>query len=198
MKSFRPIFLIGYMACGKTTLGRAIRDAMPSWIYFVDLDEAVEERAGMSVKEIFATRGEEVFRRMESDEIRHICTISSGVGGRMIVACGGGTPCRKENLDLIRERGTVIWLKANEERTLSRLIEFQDSRPLLAGMDADTLKDFVARNLAERTPYYSCAHAVFDSSYLDTPDEIARTVKRFTDEFLSLPKNTQPWNHPLR
>lgn len=184
MKSPRPIFLIGYMACGKTTLGRAIRDAMPSMIWFVDLDEAVERRAGMSVKEIFATHGEAAFRRMESDELNRICIYSCSTGRRVVVACGGGTPCRKENLSMMLECGTVIWLKANEERTLQRLVEFQDSRPLLAGMDADALKDFAAHNLSERTPFYSCANAVFDSSYLDTPEEIDLTVRRFINEFL--------------
>lgn len=171
------------MACGKTTLGRALQAAYPEEIEFVDLDEIVEARAGMSISQIFAEMGEAAFRRMESEEVERLCA-RQGEGRRLVVGCGGGTPCHGRNLDLMLEGGTVVWLKANRERTLSRLIEFQATRPLLAGKSADELAAFADAHLAERTPHYSRAHRYFDSSYLDTADEVAASVEHFYKEFI--------------
>ena len=173
------------MACGKTTLGRALQAAYPEEIEFADLDEIIEERAGMSITQIFAEKGERAFRLMESEEVDRLCARKSE-GRRLIVGCGGGTPCHGRNLDRMLEEGTVVWLKANRERTLSRLIEFQATRPLLAGKSVEELAIFADIHLAERTPCYSRAHRCFDSSYLDTAGEVATSVERFYNEFIRL------------
>ncbi len=173
------------MACGKTTLGRALQAAYPKEIEFADLDEIIEERAGMSITELFAEKGENAFRRMESEEIEKLCARKSE-GRLLIVGCGGGTPCHGRNLDRMLSAGTVVWLKANRERTLSRLIEFQATRPLLAGKSEEELAAFADTHLEERTPWYSRAHRCFDSSYLDTAEEVATSVERFYNEFIRL------------
>ncbi len=172
------------MACGKTTLGRALHRAYSDEIEFVDLDELVEAHAGMSVAEIFRHKGEETFRQMESDEVERLCRLQLSDGRRLVVGCGGGTPCHGTNLGRMLDSGTVVWLVANRERTLSRLIEFQAGRPLLAGKSPGELEAFADASLAERKPFYSRAHARFDSSMLETPDEVAASVERFYSQFI--------------
>lgn len=180
----RLIFLVGYMACGKTTLGRALCAARPAAVRFVDLDEHIERQAGMSVKQIFATRGEAAFRRMESEAISAF-QAPENADATLIVACGGGTPCHADNMDRLLRAGTVVWLRADFARTISRLLDAGDSRPLVAGKSPDELRAFVQASLAERTPHYSRAHATFDSSFLDNEAEIASSVSKFISLFLS-------------
>lgn len=176
-----PIFLIGYMACGKTTLGEALKEAFPGLVDFVDLDHEVERLAGMSVAGIFATAGESAFRAMERETLAQLATAHSP--RRLIVACGGGTPCHSDSMDLMLSRGTAVWLRASRERTISRLLEADGERPLVAGMDAETLGAFIDSHLAERFPAYSRAHFCFDSSELENAEEIAATVARFAAIF---------------
>ena len=173
------IFLIGFMACGKTTLGKALERAFPGELSFVDLDEYIESKAGKTVRAIFADEGEAAFRRMESEAIAEVAERYS------LVACGGGTPCHGRNLELMLSRGTVVWLEASRERSVSRLIAFQAQRPLLNGLSPDEIGAYYDRTLAERTPYYSQAHRRFDSTYLENEEEIAATVDRFAKEFLT-------------
>ncbi len=165
------------MACGKTTLGRALEVAIG--IPFTDTDAEVEHKAGMTVSEIFASLGEAEFRRMEADVLRRICA----AGGRSIVACGGGTPCRDENMELMLHSGTVVWLDAGTDITVRRLLDAPGQRPLARGRDAAGMRAMVERGKAAREPYYSRAHARFDSSRLDTPQEIEDTVSKFIDTF---------------
>lgn len=170
------------MACGKTTLGRAV--AACADISFIDLDEAVEQAAGMTVSEIFATMGEDTFRHMESETLASLA--AARPGRRMLVACGGGTPCHGRNMELMLASGTVVWLDACRDITLRRLEEAMSTRPLVAGKTRDELETFVDANLAARMPFYSRAHLRFDSSRLDTPGEIADTTARFL-QLLRLP-----------
>ena len=176
-----PIFLIGYMACGKTTLGRALQGAMPGDVEYVDLDEAIEARAGRSIPEIFAADGEAAFRRMESEMLGEMLTRNGG-DKRLVVGCGGGTPCHGDNLDRMLRGGTVVWLRASRERTIARLLDAQDRRPLVAGKSPAELEAFVDANLAARLPHYSRAHLTFDSSRLDSASEIAETMVAFISQ----------------
>ena len=103
MTAGAPIFLVGYMATGKTTLGRALQAA--AGVEFVDLDSVVEQRAGMCVSEIFGRLGEAEFRRLESEALDLM--LSRRTGRRLVVACGGGTPCHGNN----------IWSRAGFQHT---------------------------------------------------------------------------------
>ncbi len=175
-----PIFLIGYMASGKTTLGCAL--AGRAHVEFVDLDEAVEKSEGMSVREIFGRKGEPWFRRRESEVLAALARRDFG-GKRLVVACGGGAPCHGRNLDMMLSVGTVVWLDARRDIVLRRLREAMGQRPLVAGKSREELARFVDENLAVRERFYSRAHVRFDSSELDTPDQVERTVARFIARF---------------
>ncbi|MCM1406525.1 MAG: shikimate kinase, partial [[Clostridium] fimetarium] len=110
-----PVYLIGFMGSGKTTLGRALAAANPA-LRYVDLDEEVERRAGMSVREIFARHGERRFRQLESEALRDFASERN-----LIVGCGGGTPCQPGNMGFMNARGLTVLLRASDEALLRRL-----------------------------------------------------------------------------
>lgn len=175
----KPVFLIGFMASGKTTLGRALADAVPG-LSFVDLDDAIRGSAGMSVSDIFATKGEAGFRALESEVLSAVSRPDT------VVACGGGTPCRKENMDFMLANGTVVRLVADPDITVRRLIEAGPGRPLVDAMldDPDGLLIKVKEMMEAREPHYSRAALVFDANRLETAEQIAASVARFRSEFL--------------
>lgn len=169
------------MGCGKTTLGTALAACMR--VPFIDLDDYIEERCEATVKEIFAQVGEQGFREIEKrclEEVAH----SEGA----IVACGGGTPCQPGNMELMNEMGLTIWLTTSAERITSRLVlpEQKAKRPLIAAMDDEQILDYVRQHLAQRKPYYSQAQLTFDSTYLESIEEIEATSTQLAHVLTSL------------
>lgn len=175
----QPIFLIGFMAAGKTTLGQAL--AVATGRPFVDTDLLIEQDCGMSVRQIFETQGEDAFRRLETETLRAI----SSRADAPIVACGGGLPCRSENMDMMLAAGDVVWLQAPEDVLLRRIILGGDSRPLTLGKSRDELREYIARTIVQRTPAYSRANATFDSSRLESQAQIDAAVAAFTSRFFN-------------
>lgn len=168
----KPIFLIGFMGSGKTTLGRALEETTS--MRFIDLDDYIEERIGMSISEYFTHAGEDGFRRAERDALREIAD-----GEDVVIACGGGTPCFFDNMEVMNSRGTTVWLDASRERLFERLIVAIDHRPLLKTKSPDQIREFIDSSLKERHPYYSQAHFMLPSDLLENPREIASTVTQF-------------------
>lgn len=169
-----PIFLIGIMASGKTTLGQAA--AQVAGLPFVDLDAEVERRAGMTVTEIFAAEGESGFRQRERMALEEICRC----GRQSIVACGGGTPCQPGLMDLMLRSGIVVWLQASTPRLVSRILSAPGQRPLVASAnDEASLTVRLEELLASRSPHYSRAHLRFPSDRLEDARQISETVNTF-------------------
>ncbi|MDO4320132.1 MAG: shikimate kinase [Bacteroidales bacterium] len=183
--ALRPIYLIGYMAVGKTTLGTALAEA--AGVRFVDLDAEIERRAGMSVSEIFAQSGEAEFRRSEVETLAAVSADAAAAQRPTVIACGGGTPCRPESMRLMLDTGTVVWLQADTDRVISRLLDAPGQRPRIDALrdDRRALTDFVLDESRRRECHYSRAHSRFDATRLDTPAEVAETVARFIDQFLT-------------
>lgn len=181
MKKFAGhIFLIGYMASGKTTLGRALADATKR--SFIDLDDYIEARQGQSISEIFASRGESAFRDMEREALAEVAAMTDST---LVVACGGGTPCFGDNMELMERAGVTVMLEAPVDVILRRLRLERSKRPLVASLDGNgELEKYVRDNLDRRRPYYSRAAHVFDSSRLESVEEIDRSVKAFIAQVL--------------
>ncbi|MCC8113253.1 MAG: shikimate kinase [Bacteroidales bacterium] len=176
-----PLFLIGFMCSGKTTLGKAL--ARATGREFIDLDDMVEAQAGMSVSQIFATEGEEAFRRREREALEQACD-----KGPIIVACGGGTPCRPGAMEMMNQRGLTVYLRPSAERLTERLLDGRANRPLISAIStADEMEAFAAAKLREREPYYTMAAAIFDSSMLESDAEIQASVQDFVSRFLTQP-----------
>ena len=170
----KPVFLIGYMGCGKTTLGQPLADRL-GW-RFVDLDLYIEAKEGMTAKEIFMTYGEARFRELEREALEEVAASADNT----IVACGGGTPLQAENMELMNSVGVTVWLTTSVERITSRLVlpEQRGKRPLLNNMSDSEIMASVARGLEARAPFYEKAQLQFDSTYLESDEEIAATVQR--------------------
>lgn len=165
----KPIFLIGYMGCGKTTLGKALARALGR--DFIDLDFYISQRFRKSITDIFAERGETGFRQMEQAMLREVGEFSN-----VIIACGGGTPCHFDNMEYMNSRGLTILLQAERERLLRRLERGAWKRPLLAGKSSEEIAEHVDKALEERSPWYSQAAMAVDSTYLENIAEITATV----------------------
>ena len=152
------IALTGYMGCGKSTVGRKLsaRLGMP----FIDLDAWIVDHQGRSIKDIFASDGEEAFRRIETDALR---TVLTSHDGDLVLSLGGGTPMRPENAALLREYATTFYLRACLETILKHLEHGRDSRPMLQGNDIGAL-------LEKRAPVYeSVADYILDIDGLNPP-----------------------------
>lgn len=160
------IFLSGFMAAGKTVVGRALAERLR--VPFVDLDASLERRASSSVAEIFARRGEQVFRDLEDAELARVVEIDP-----VVVALGGGTLERAENLRAVRAAGVVVWLDTPRSTILSRLERARSergTRPLAA--DTDRLLGL----FEERGPTYEqCDHRLRPEDD-ETPARVAARI----------------------
>lgn len=168
----KTTFLIGYMGSGKTTLGRAV--SARTGVRFIDLDDYIEQREGCTIREIFATRGEAAFRDIERQALAEVCAMTD-----TLVACGGGTPCFGDNMEVMNSRGLTVYLDAPHSSLLSRLKEGRAARPLIASLSDDELGEFITTQLERRLPYYTRATLSFDSSRLEDPDQVNESVDRF-------------------
>ena len=160
------IFLVGMMGAGKTTVGRALAHRMKR--EFVDTDRLLVERTGVPVATVFEIEGEEGFRRRESMVLREVCEAD----GR-VVATGGGIILSEENRAVMREAGTVIYLRARIESLWER-VRHDSSRPLLATPDP---RARLAQLLAEREPMYrDAAHIVVESGPQSASTLVGRVI----------------------
>ena len=168
----KPVFLIGYMGCGKTTLGEEL--ARQIELRFIDLDDFIEARQGMTITEIFDKMGENRFRELETEALLDVAAMTD-----VIVGCGGGTPCHGDNMALMNRMGTTVWLTTSPERITARLLvpEQKSKRPRIARLSDDEVLSLVERELAIRAPYYSQAQVQFDSTDIETAEATVRTAR---------------------
>lgn len=166
------IFLVGFMAAGKSTLARASAPLLG--LTAIDLDEAIEQYTGLSIAEIFVRWGERCFREVESRVLRQILKIDN-----VIVATGGGTSCFHSNLSLMKQAGIVVYLRVPPDELLRRLLRERHNRPLIAPLSEGQLRRFISEKLNERAPYYLQAHLTLDV-HLHTPHLFARVFKCFS------------------
>jgi shikimate kinase len=154
----RPVVLVGMMGAGKSSIGRRL--AVRLGFSFVDADTEIEQAAGMSIADIFATHGEPQFRDGEARVIARLLD-----GGPRVIATGGGAFMREETRHRIRDKGVSMWLKADADVILRRVRRRTD-RPLLKTEDQAAT---IERLIAERYPVY--AHAALTIMSRDVPHE---------------------------
>lgn len=171
--SSRHLVLVGMMGVGKTTVGRQVA-ARLGWM-FVDVDEQIEDRQGRTISEIFSTDGEAAFRDLERRALTEVLASPN----RLVVAAGGGAVLDPSNREQMRERGTVIWLRA-QAGELCRRIGKGEGRPLLHGSGIETehrIEELVA---SREAAYHQVAHDVINVDHL-TVAEVTDTLVRFME-----------------
>lgn len=164
-----PIFLTGFMATGKSRIGRvlAARLGRP----FFDTDQMIEQRATKTISRIFADDGEDVFRRLES-----ACVVETASRDDAVVALGGGAITRAENRDTIAASGGVLICVEADVDTILERVSRRDDRPLLAGLNPAQRRQKIAAMLAERAPLYGAADIRVQSSENVSVDQVAATL----------------------
>lgn len=153
------IFLIGLPGSGKSTLGKSVARALK--IPFVDLDEEIENQEGEPIATLFANKGEDYFRSIESKMLQMWCSKKNN----FLMATGGGAPCFNANMELINKSGISVFLDAPTDVIAKRMLNSElAKRPLLADQNADTILNRVINLRNERLPFYQKAKLIFDES----------------------------------
>lgn len=166
------IILLGYMGSGKSTIAYLLSEKTQISVY--DLDKIIEERVGMSVKNIFDQKGEIYFRKLEHQIFKEL--ISSDE--QMILSLGGGTPCYANNHEMLNGSNIIsFYLKASIETLFSRLLSIKDNRPLIAEQEKEEMKEYIAKHLFDRSYYYNQAtHVVVVDN--QSPEEVVSAISK--------------------
>jgi shikimate kinase len=126
LKRTPGIYLVGFMGCGKSTVGRALADEL-GWSFF-DLDDEIESGAGSTISEIFDRQGEEIFRALEASALaKRVRAVQSG--HPQVIALGGGALMSDKNFDLVSNHGVLVWLDAPFE-LIEKRVAAESHRPL--------------------------------------------------------------------
>ena len=146
------IVLLGYMASGKSSIGKRLSKKLS--MSFLDLDDYIIEQEKMSISKIFELKGEVYFRLIEHKYLKEILAKDE----KITLALGGGTPCYANNMDEINKGDTLsIYLQGSTATMIERLIRKKAKRPLIASLGDDKIPEFVAKHLFERRPFYEQA-----------------------------------------
>lgn len=154
------VVLIGYMASGKSTLGRILAKKLN--YSFVDLDDYIEEKEQTSISEIFKSKGEIYFRKKETQYLNHILKTKT----KLVLSLGGGTPCYSNNMDTILgcENAVSIYLKASISTLVDRLKNEKAKRPLIAHIQTDDLlAEFIGKHMFERSQFYNQSERIIST-----------------------------------
>jgi shikimate kinase len=161
----RSIALIGMMGMGKSVVGKALeqKTGLPRF----DTDEIISSKSKMPIKEIFSTHGEEHFRNLETETL-----LSMSLEEPAIIVTGGGIVLRAQNVDLLRQLGTVVWLDADEATLRTRIRGLRD-RPLLQTANP---RAALSELLAAREPLYRRAADLRVDVSQKNPQQIAELI----------------------
>jgi shikimate kinase len=160
----RSVVLIGFMAAGKTAVGRSLATTLG--FEFCDTDEMVASAAGRTVEEIFAADGEQRFRELERDAV-----IRAAARPGRVIACGGGAVLSVRNYGVLKGAGPIVYLRTSADELIARLGR-GEGRPLLGGNPAEA----VPRMLSERAPAYETAAEVTVDTDGRSPEDVAEEI----------------------
>lgn len=168
MEQKKNIILIGFMGCGKTTLGLRLSYKLHTPVE--DTDKLIEQNEGRSISQIFEEDGETYFRESETALLKEIQKRNYG----RILSVGGGTPVKPENRELLKACGTVIYLRIQPETVYERL-KNDTKRPLL--QCKDPLAKIVELMAARKDAYEACADYVVDVDALSMDGVVERVME---------------------
>jgi shikimate kinase len=154
-KSAHIIFLVGFMGCGKTTIGKLIAEKLN--YHFLDSDDEIEKSTKLSIPQIFNEFGEHHFRELEADFIEK----SKGLENT-VISTGGGLPCFNNQIDQLLEIGFVVFIDTSIQQLLQRIQS--SNRPLISNVSEDERINFVENLLKTRRPIYERANLIVNGT----------------------------------
>ena len=157
------------MGSGKSSSGKIL--AQQLGCDFIDLDLFIEKEYQMTIPQIFSTKGEKEFRLMEHNTLKKVIGKENAV-----VACGGGTPCYFNNMELMNNSGNTVYIKMSTDVLVKRLLTAKDKRPLIENKTEAELRTFVNRQLEKREDAYHQAQYIVKGKDLNV-SELAEFVK---------------------
>lgn len=165
----KNLIFIGFMGAGKTRVGEAYAKA--HHMVLIDTDQRIEAAAGTAISQIFASQGEEGFRRLETGVLKELLTNTQGA----VISVGGGMPLREENRLLLKKLGTVVYLDVSPDTVMERIGKDVSDRPMLQG---DDVRERIKKLLAYRRPVYlEASHVTVDVNGRSV-DEIVGEIYR--------------------
>ena len=170
------VFLAGFMGSGKSTIGPRLARTLDC--DFVDIDDLIEEIEGVSISELFKKFGERHFRKIEKRVLCEICRNNKS----LVVALGGGTLTHEENRLIVRNGGTLVYLKADPRNIFER-VRSKQNRPMLLAPDGSPLGDKellerIESLLREREKHYMEASVIVSTSELGIERSVEEIVQK--------------------
>ncbi len=167
------IALTGFMGAGKSTVAGLLAEGLGKRV--IEMDRLIEERAGKSIAEIFSQQGEAAFRRLEME-----LAVEIAERDNQVISCGGGIVLNAVNIEKLKEKGIIVYLKAAPRELHSRIMDKQIDRPLLK--DDRSLR-MISDMMAVRQPLYeNAADIIIDTSDLnagETAELITERLKEY-------------------
>ncbi len=173
------IYLIGYMGSGKSTAGQKLATKLN--YQFIDLDKFIESEYSKTIPQIFAEKGENEFRAYEHNMLKKIVEMEN-----VVVACGGGTPCFYDNIDMMNNTGITVYIKMSVEALTSRLRTAKEERPLIKNKTEEELKKFIARQLETREDFYHKAQYLVKGKDLNVDELVSFTKNQIETKGVQL------------
>ena len=156
-KSLGRIYLIGYMASGKSTIGKLLGNTIGNT--FIDLDDLVSSRTDLSIADIFLLYGESTFRQLETSALFQATKTRD-----VVISTGGGTPCFHNNMKFMKANGICIYLEMSTHDILQRLSTEKNKRPLVSSKSKNELESYVTTHLKTRIGFYEQAELIIDAN----------------------------------
>lgn len=166
----RNIILIGMSGVGKSTIGKALSEAIR--MEFVDTDFLIEKRLSMSIDEIFNRYGEDYFRKIESNIIKELCKYDN-----LVISTGGGVILDNNNIILMKKKGILILLDSSLENIVTNINKSNTVRPLLK--EAENLYNKVKSIYSMRKNIYESSADFIINVNNKTVDEIVYEIQEF-------------------
>ena len=163
------VVLLGYMGSGKSTVGQILAEKLDT--NFLDLDAYIEQKQQATISEIFNSKGEIFFRKVESEAVKQLCNHSES----LVLALGGGTPCYSDTMQFLVNHPNVVTVVLNIsiKNVSERLISEKAKRPLIANLKNEDIPEFIAKHLFERSFYYNQAEIGIQTDSLSVAEIVA-------------------------
>ena len=172
MQKSEKIVLLGYMASGKSSLGKALAENLDC--RFIDLDDYIAKKEQLSITDLFDKKGEASFRKKEKKYLKKLIRKDKS----FVLALGGGTPEIKGVMKLINKYCISFYLNANTQTLYNRLAPKTVERPLLTHISEDFLKEYIDMHLGKRKKYYEKANFEVAVDDLNVEEIVVKIISK--------------------